>query len=334
MRYAVVGLGAVGSVIGGLLAKSGMDVVLIGKEKQIEAINNKEIEINNINGKNHIENIHVTPKLTSLNNVDVIFVCVKSNDTQRLANNLRKHVKKSALIISLQNGIRNAKILNDTAGNRTLSGIVLFNALYSKPGRVTLTMKGGILLEHDRKYEYMVNPLLSSLNNEGLKSRTVENIEGLLWSKLILNLQNPVTALTGQTIKQSIIDKTTREILVATMKEGMYVVENSGITLETLPNINPRRMIRWLNLFNSSMIKIGTRLIRLNENARNSMAQSLSRGKQTEIDYINGEIVNLAKQNNLKSPINKKLVELVKQAERRYSTKSYEPSKLMGILGL
>jgi 2-dehydropantoate 2-reductase len=195
-------------------------------------------------------------------------------------------------------------------------------------------MKGGILLEHDGKYENVVKPILSSLNKEGFKSRTVQNIEGFLWSKLILNLQNPITALTGQTIKQSILNKTTRQILIATIGEGMNVADNSGIKLEKLPNINPRSILRWLNLFNSSILKIGTRLIRLNENAKNSMAQSLSRGKQTEIDFINGEIVNLAKQNNLKSPINKKLVELVKQAERKRSIKSFEPSKLMKILNL
>ena len=73
-------------------------------------------------------------------------------------------------------------------------------------------------------------------------------------------------------------------------------------------------------------------MMKIKGNARTSMWQSLSRGKSTEIDYINGEIVNLARKNNLKAPINTKLVELIKEAERKHLTKSYEPNELKKVL--
>ena len=331
MKYAVIGLGVVGSIVGGLLAKSGEDVILIGKQHQIEVINQKGIKIEGINGTIIVKNIQASASLSSVKDVDIVFVCLKSQDTKELANNLRKHIGKSALIVSLQNGVRNTKALRDATGNKVLSGIILFNALYSEPGEVTLALKGGLLLENDTKNK---DVLLSLLNNAGLKTKVVDGIEGFLWSKLILNLQIAVTALTGQTIKESIVNKDSRKILVATMKEGVEIVEKSGITLEPLPEIDPRRIMRRLNRFDSMMLCIGSRFMGLKENARNSMWQSLSRGKQTEIDYINGEIVHLAEQNNLKAPINTKLIELVKEAERKHSTKSFAPSELKDLLGI
>jgi len=118
------------------------------------------------------------------------------------------------------------------------------------------------------------------------------------------------------------------------MKEGINVVEKSGISLKTLPDIDPRKTIWRLSLLNSIILNIGSRLMKIKGNARTSMWQSLSRGRPTEIDFINGEIINLARKNNLKAPINAKLVELVKEAEKTYSTKSFESSELKKLLNI
>ena len=332
MKYAVIGLGAIGSIIGGLLTKSGEDVVLIGKKNQVEIINQKGIRIDGIHGSIVVENVHASTDLSLLGNVDVVIICIKSQGTQNLANDLRKFVNKSALLISLQNGVRNLKILREATGNKAVSGAILFNALYSRPGEVELTIKGGLLLEADNSSYDTIKYLVNSLKKEGLDVKIVDDIEGYAWSKLVVNLQNAVTALTGQTVNESISDKDSRGVLIATMEEGLNVLEQSGISIKTLPDIDPRRIIRRLSLFNSALLKIGSRMMKIKANARTSMWQSLSRGKPTEIDYINGEIINLAKKNNLKAPINTKLVELIKEAEKTHATKSFEPSKLKELL--
>ena len=334
MKYAVIGLGAIGSIIGGLLTKSGEDVVLIGKKNQVETIGQKGFRIDGFNGSIIVENVHASTDLSLLSDVDAVIICVKSQDTQNLANDLKKYVNKSALLISLQNGIRNLKILRDTTGNKAVSGAILFNAFYTRPGEAEITIKGGLLLEADDSSYDKVNRLVNSLKKEGLKSKIVDDIEGYAWNKLIVNLQNALTALTGQTIRGSIVDKDSRAILIATMKEGLNVVEKSGIPLKTLPDIDPRKTIRRLSLFNSTILNIGSRLMKIKGNARTSMWQSLSRGRPTEIDFINGEIVNLAMMNNLKAPINTKLLELVKKAEKTHSTKSFESSELKKLLNI
>jgi len=331
MKYAVIGLGAVGSIVSGLLTKSGENVVLIGKKNQIDIINQNGIRINGIKGSILVENVYASSDLSSIKDVDLIIICVKSQDTQNLANNLKQYLKKSALILSLQNGVRNSNILSQITGKKTISGIVLFNALYSKPGEVILTIRGGLLIEDDKSISGAIDGLLNSFKMVGLSSKSTKNLEGFQWSKLIVNLQNAVTALTGQTIKDSIIDSNSRSILIATMKEGIHVLEKSKISIKTLPDMDPKKIINRLSFYNNIILKIGSKIMRL-QNARTSMWQSLSRGKSTEIEYINGEIVNLARKNNLKAPINEILVEKIKEAEKKHLTKSYTPSELKNIL--
>lgn len=334
MKYAVIGLGAIGGIIGGLLTKSGEKVILIGKKNQVEEINKKGLKINGINNSIHVENVQVSTDFSLISDSEVIIICVKSQDTKYLANDLKKYIKKSALIISLQNGVKNSKIIKDITGNTAFSGIVLFNALYIKPGEVTLTLKGGLILETDSLYKETLESFIRLLTKSGIESKLVTNIEGYLWSKLIVNLQNAVTALTGQTIKESIINKDSRAVIIATMKEGLNILQKSKTPYNTLPDIDPKITIRRLTILNSVLLKLGSRILKLNANARGSMWQSLYRGRPTEIDYINGEIVNLAKKYNLESPINKKLVDLVKEAEKTSNTKSYDPLKLKEILNI
>jgi len=334
MKYAVIGLGAIGSIIGGLLAKSGEKIILIGKKNQVEEIRKKGIKINGINNSISIDNVTVSTDLSLISNSDIIIICVKSQDTQNLAEELKKFIKKSTLIISLQNGIRNSKILKQITGNAVLSGIILFNALYIKPGEVTLTLKGGLILETNSLYNIQVENFIKVLNKFKIESILETDIEGFLWSKLVVNLQNAVTALTGQTIKESIVNKDSRAIIIASMKEGLDILKKLKIPYKTLPDIDPKITIRRLTILNSVLLKFGSRILKLDETARSSMWQSIYRKRPTEIGYINGEIVDLAKKNDLKAPINTKLVELVKDVEKTNKIKGYEPLKLREILNI
>ena len=333
MKYAVIGLGAVGNIVGGILKKSEKNVVLIGKENQVDIINKNGIKINGINGSLSIENPNASSDLSYLKDVDFIIICVKSYDTQNLANQIKQHIKKTALILSLQNGVKNSSVIYKITGNKVISGVVLFNALFLKPGESTLTIRGGLLIEDEKSNSEAIEDLINCFNMRGLTSKSVKNIEGFQYSKLIVNLQNAVTALTGQTIKESIIDSNSRSVLIASMKEGLYILEKSGISIETLPDMDPKKIIKRLSSYNSIFLRIGSKILKL-KNARTSMWQSLSRGKSTEIDYINGEIVSLARKNNLKAPINEKLVELLKEAENKHSIKSFEPSELKKLLNI
>lgn len=332
MKYAVVGLGAVGSFVGGLLAKSGENIVFIGKSNQVKILNEKGLKIKGYT-RNEIliKNINASSDFSDLKDVDVIFICVKSQDTETLATELKNNLKESAIIISLQNGVRNSHTLENITKQKALSGVILFNTVYSDPGAVDVTVNGGLLIECPKSVNC---EFVNALKNAGFRVKTTEKIQGYIYSKLIVNLQIAVTSLTGHTITESITDKSSREILVATMNEGIEILEKSGIKLETLPEINPIKIMQRMEKLNSFFIKIGSKFMGIKENARNSMWQSLSRRKPTEIDYINGEIIRIAKANGLSAPINSKLVELVKKAEKEKKIKKYTSLELKKILNL
>jgi 2-dehydropantoate 2-reductase len=332
MKYAVIGLGAVGTVVGGLLIHAGEDVVLIGKPPQVDKLQNQGISIKGLKGISRVHVDEVSSDLAKVKKVDVIFICVKSQDTAALAKQLGKHLKSTALLISLQNGVHNSTVLKSITRQQALAGIVLFNAVYQVPGKVEVTIKGDILLEHDPDQQEMLQGISSLFSKNEIRIKVMDDIRGYQWSKLLLNLQIAVTALTGQTIKVSILDPDTRDILVATMKEGLQVCKQAGITLHILPGVDPQKMIWRLSALPPLLLKAGSHFMGLKEGARNSMWQSLSRGKPTEIEYINGEIVKLAQQHNLKAPINEKLVDLIKQAEKTHATTSFQPKDLKRCL--
>ncbi len=329
MKYAVIGIGAVGSIVGGLLAKSGEDVTFIAKPYQIDVIEKNGLKIIYRNSTFTIKDIKILKDLKAIKDVDIVFICVKSQDTKQLAYDLKNFINKSTLVVSLQNGVRNAKLLRDIIGNEVLSGVVLFNALYEKPGEVTLTINGRILLEKNKRD---LDILVKSFHKAGLKITLVDKIDGYLWSKLILNLQIAITALTGQTIRQSIANNDTRGIIVATIAEGIDIVQKSNIKLEVLPEIDPIKLIKRFSCYGSFVLIIGSHLIGIKKDARNSMWQSLYQRKKTEIDFINGEIITLAKNHNMLAPINQKIVELIKKAEQQNQLKTYDPHELKKLL--
>lgn len=329
MKYAVIGLGAVGSVIGGLISKNNKNITLIGKKKQIEQIEKNGLKITKNKSETTIENLNLSSDFSSIKKVDIIFVCIKSQDTKKLFLDLKDHMKEETVIVSLQNGVRNTEIINKIVKNKVLSSVILFNALYKKPGQVDLTIKGKILLEDDKKYSKKIYELFK---DTGIKITLVENIKKFQWSKLILNLQIAVTAITGQTIKESIINKDSRKIIAETMYEGVKIVEKSGIKIESLPDLDPKKMIKRLTKLNTFFLKIGSKFLGVSEKARNSMWQSLVRNRKTEIEYINGEIVKLAEKNKMSAPINRKLVRMIKDLEKKERRYNIKPEKLRKML--
>jgi 2-dehydropantoate 2-reductase len=334
VRYAVVGIGAVGSIIGFVLKNSKEDVVLITKPKQAKILKKKGLTVRGLKSSvKTFRDIDVSSNFSSLKNVDVIFVCVKSTDTENVAKKLKGNLRKETLIISLQNGVRNAKILKDTIENTTISGVVIFNAILNEIGDASITIQGKIFLEYNEDFENSLKKIKKIFDKNGVKIKVVEDIEGFLWSKLIINLQNAVTALTGQTIKESLLNPISRKIIFSTIKEGIEVTKKSGIKLKSSTGLNPSFLL-FLLRFPNPFIKLGIRLFKIKSNAKSSMLQSICKGKATEIDFLNGEIVKLAEKQGLNANINKKLVQLVKEREKRKTVDFIPPYKLLSYINI
>ena len=114
MRYGVIGLGAVGSIIGGLLTETRRDTVLIGKPYQIDIIKKEGIKIIGLNKE--IKNIQITSDFSEIKNLDVVFLCVKSPDTETVANQMKKHLKK-VLALGVGSVMMGATVLSAMAAD-------------------------------------------------------------------------------------------------------------------------------------------------------------------------------------------------------------------------
>ena len=333
MKYAVIGPGAIGSIIYYILEDK-RDAILITKPYQLKILKEKGLKIKEFNKTvRTIRNVNVTSSFPKLKEVDVIFLCVKSTDTREVAEKIKGNVKKSALIISLQNGVRNTDILSKITGITSIPGVVTFNATLNEIGEVLLTMKGNIYLQNNKEFEYILNDIREIFNSSSIKIKLVDDITSLAWSKLVINLQNAITAITGQTIRQSLIDPISRKIIYHTLEEGIKVVEKKGVKLGFSFVLNPKLLLFLLRL-PTFFIRFGVRLMRIESDAKSSMLQSILRGKQTEVEFLNGEIDKLARNMGLRAPINKKLVQIIKEMEKRKKIKFMSPLELAVALGI
>jgi 2-dehydropantoate 2-reductase len=155
--------------------------------------------------------------------------------------------------------------------------------------------------------------------NQAVPTRVTDNIQGAHWLKLIVNLNNALPAITNRTMNQVYANVSLRNLAVGLMREGLRVIDRANIRLGSLPEVSVglTRLINWMPLGIAGRIA-AAKLRRMTTTwpLWGSTLQSIQRGRPTEIDHLNGEIVELGKRYGEATPLNTKIVELVHQVER------------------
>jgi 2-dehydropantoate 2-reductase len=132
----------------------------------------------------------------------------------------------------------------------------------------------------------------------------VADITGVLWSKLLLNLVNPLNALSGRPLREDLYDRAFRLLWSACMKEGMQALRAAGIALQKVSPLPTRYLPVMLGLPNWLFLRLAKNMTDMDAHAKTSMAQDLERGRATEIDYLSGEIIELGKRCGVPTPLN------------------------------
>ncbi len=322
MRVVVVGAGAVGSFVGGMLARAGNPVTLIGRKDHVEAIRRAGLEVGGLVGPFRVR-LDAEESPESVKDAGVVLLCVKSQDTASTCAALAPHLPPGAPVVSLQNGVRNVDSIDEALGaGRGVGGSVIFNAVFLEPGHVLFTTTGEVMVgatSRDGRFGPVMETFARDARRAGLAIHVTPRIDGLLWSKLLINLNNGYGALTGQSIEEGVSDPMARHVSAALLGEGMRVCRESGIRLETIPKVDPNRLLRILSMnLPPFLLRIVLRLlVKIHPEARWSTWQSLAKGRPTEIEYLNGEIVRLAEAHGLHAPYNRAIRDLVKEAEAR-----------------
>jgi 2-dehydropantoate 2-reductase len=297
-RVAVVGAGAVGGYFGGMLARAGAPVMMIGRSAFVEAAKKNGLLLDTLQFKETVR-VEASTELEAARGADIILFCVKTTDTESTARALAPLVSSFATLVSLQNGVDNAEKIR-AAGIDAFSAVVYVAASVPEPAHIKHVGRGDLVVGPRGARTEKIAALFERAR---VGCRISDNIDGELWTKLIWNCAlNAISALGRAKYGQISASDDARKVIETTVSEVLAVAAAARIQLpgvETLPS----------GL--AGALEIATQM----SGAISSTGQDLMRGKRTEIDSLNGYISRRGAELGVPTPVNHALYTLVKLAE-------------------
>jgi 2-dehydropantoate 2-reductase len=328
-RIWVVGAGAIGSIVAGKLPSDPPCVLIDGWREHIDAINASGLEIDYGNSIQRVRlpTFHADDLAELSEKPDIILLAVKSNSTEKLLRALRPLMTDKTLVVSLQNGLNEEVISATVRADRTIGAVVTFGGELIAPGRVRGYGDGRHLVIGE--LDGTLTPRLDRLAQTLSPSVSVEetsNIWGELWSKLVVNAEvNPVCAVTGLTTNEVAADPLLRRIALSLAREAVQVAHRLGMTL------NPAYLDGPVEAYlRSSDYEAGTSVEQnfiarwSRAGVKPSMLQDVEKCRPTEIDFLNGYVLEKARAVGLPAPVNELIIRLTKSVETSQRSVPYE----------
>ena len=306
LRVAVFGAGSIGCYVGGHLQQAGAAVTYIGRDRFAQMLKEHGLNLTHyerapISLPPDAYDFHTQPR--HIDKADVILVTVKSQDTDAAGKALAWHAKDDALVISLQNGVSNADVLRTHLPEHTvLAGMVPFNVTAAGPGVFHSGTQGVLAIEASA--DPRLARLISLFSQAGMPVDSHENMTGVSWGKLLINLNNALNVLHGDTLLTGLSQRDYRKAFAASIEEGLTLCQSAGIEPVSLSAANFETMIKTMRLPNMLYKPIMKKMIKIDATARSSMLDDLEMGRPPEIDYLQGEIVRLAESMGQSAPVN------------------------------
>lgn len=297
-KIAVVGAGAVGGYFGGMLARAGAPVVMIGREPFVQAVKKNGLYLDALSFKESVR-VEASPDLRAVRESEIILFCVKTTDTVSTAQSVASILSPNTLVVSLQNGVDNAEKMR-AAGIDALSAVVYVAASVPEPGRVRHVGRGDLVIgPRSTKTEKFA----ALFERAGVPCRISDNIDGELWTKLIWNCAlNAISALGRARYGQIAANEDARKVVANAVDEVIAVAKAAKIQLIGVDDLKAGM---------AGALKIATQM----SGAISSTGQDLMRGKRTEVDSLNGYIARRGTELGVPTPVNHALYALVKLAE-------------------
>jgi len=295
MKIAVMGAGAVGCYYGGMLARAGHTVVLIGRPQHVEAVRRDGLMMDTQSFKASVP-VQASTDASAVQGAQLVLCCVKSTDTESAAAGMARHLEPDALVLSLQNGVDNAQRLAAKLGHDVAAAVVYVAAEMAGPGQV----------KHHGRGELVIGPSASSqelaelFGAAAVPVQISANVAGALWAKLILNCAyNALSAITqlpyGRLVQgegvEGVMRDVVQECLAVARAEGVSVAGDVWNAVQGIARTMPSQF--------------------------SSTAQDLARHKLSEIDHLNGYVLRKGEALGIPTPVNRVLHTLVKLLESR-----------------
>jgi len=298
-KVVVLGAGSVGCYFGGMLARAGHDVTLIARANHVEAITNNGLHMDCQSFQDYVQ-VKARSDYIPLSDADIVLCCVKSPDTEFVINEVKPYLNKSAVILSLQNGVDNAERIAKLVDNPTYPTVVYVATAMVGPGKLKHFGRGELVLGALGNNSNELNALSDFFQLSNVPCEISSNIRKDLWLKFLVNCSyNGISAIGqiqyGKMVSNpevvNLINQITEECLMVAEKEGVMISATEA---------------------SQANHAIGVTM----SGQKSSTAQDLVKGKFTEIDYLNGLIVRRAAEYGLSAPANQAVYALVKMLEK------------------
>ena len=319
MRIGIVGAGAIGSVVGGLLTKAGQDVTLIDQwPEHVAAMREHGLRLSGTCGEHvvKVKACHLHEAQAIEEPFDAVFVAVKSYDTEWATALAVRHLREPAgVVVDFQNGLNDERVAAIAGRGRTLGCVITIGAGLYEPGhamRTDTTKVGFKVGELDGQETARARELAGVLNDVAPADVTT-NLRGERWSKLAVNcMANPLAGLSGLGSAEVRSEPVARRIAIAIAAEVVRVGRASGYEIEPIYGITAQRFVdavegRGLADVERDMAA-GARHL---SGGRPSLLQDVLRGRRTEIDHLNGSVCAQGRRVGVPTPVNDAVVKAI-----------------------
>jgi 2-dehydropantoate 2-reductase len=295
MKTAILGAGAVGCFYGGMLARAGREVVLIGRPQHVEAIRRDGLRMETLSFD---EQVKVTARCDAggITGADMVLCCVKSTDTTVAAAEMAPHLAPGAIVLSLQNGYDNAQRLQELLGRPVHPAVVYVATEMAGPGH----------LRHHGRGELVIGPfegsaaVVAEFALAGVPVQISDNVAGALWVKLIINcVYNGLSAITQLPYGRIAPGEGIAGVMDDIVAECLAVAQADGVTV-------PGDIRAAVAGISKSMAT-----------QKSSTAHDVARGRKSEIDHINGYVLKRGVALGIATPVNRTIHALVRLLENR-----------------
>jgi 2-dehydropantoate 2-reductase len=303
---AVVGAGALGCLFGGMLARAGAQVTLVGRAGHVTAIRRDGLRFDS-GGQTTSIPVAASEDMAAIGGARLALFCVKSTDTDAAARAMAAHLGPDAVVVSLQNGVDNVERIRVHLRNRVLPGLVYVAAEMAGPGHVRHTGGGNltigdpdVLRRSNMADRRVLEEIADLFAGAGIKVTISDAVEVDLWTKLLMNCAyNAISALTGSQYGRMVSLPEIRAVMTDVVHEVIAVAAAKGVRLS------------------DNLVDAAIRLADGMPVTISSTAQDLLRGRRTEIDHLNGYVVREGATLGIATPVNRTLNALVKLAEQK-----------------
>lgn len=295
LQVAVMGAGAVGCYYGGMLARAGHRVTLIGRPAHVQAVQAHGLRLQTLSFDETVP-LAASTEAGAVAGADVVLFAVKSTDTEQAGQQMRAHLKPGVLVLSLQNGVDNAERLRAVLPGVAVAAAVVYVATeMAGPGHLRHHGRGELVIEPSARSAELAQALVAA----GVPTEVSDNVRGALWAKLVLNCAYNALSAVGRIAYGELVQ---RPGVLAVMRdvvaECTAVAAADGVTLPGDVDAAVRRIAETM------------------PSQLSSTAQDLMRSKPSEIDHLNGYVVQRGAALGVPTPANRVLWAVTKLVEQ------------------